>query len=77
MLRARIDRPPGAGTPAAIVRQLNAAVNDGLRSAEVRASLHASGLEARIGTPEQFAETLGEQARQWKAVTEEIGVKLE
>ena len=66
-----------AGTPAAIVRQLNGAVNDGLRSAEVRASLHASGLEARIGTPEEFTETLGEQARQWKAVTEEIGVKLE
>lgn len=66
-----------AGTPATIVRRLNGAVNDGLRSAEVRASLHASGVEARIGTPEQFTETLAEQARQWKAVTEEIGVKLE
>ena len=66
-----------AGTPAAIVRQLNGAVNDGLRSAEVRASLHAIGVEARIGTPEEFTEALGEQARQWKAVTEEIGVKLE
>jgi tripartite-type tricarboxylate transporter receptor subunit TctC len=66
-----------AGTPAAIVRQLNGAVNDGLRSAEVRASLHAIGVEARIGTPEEFGEALGEQARQWKAVTEEIGVKLE
>src|SRR3954462_6395383 len=66
-----------AGTPAVITQQLNNATNDGLRSAEVRASLHASGVEARIGTPEEFTETLGEQARQWKAVTEEIGVKLE
>jgi tripartite-type tricarboxylate transporter receptor subunit TctC len=66
-----------AGTPATIVRQLNSAVNDGLRSAEVRASLHAIGVEARIGTPEEFTAALGEQARQWKAVTEEIGIKVE
>ncbi len=66
-----------AGTPAVIVRRLSGAVNDGLRSAEVRASWHASGLEARIGTPEEFGEAPGEQARQWKGVTEEIGVKLE
>jgi tripartite-type tricarboxylate transporter receptor subunit TctC len=66
-----------AGTPATIIRQLNSAVNDGLRSAEVRASLQAIGVEARIGTPEEFAEALGEQARQWKTVTEQIGVKME
>jgi tripartite-type tricarboxylate transporter receptor subunit TctC len=66
-----------AGTPAAIIRQLNSAVNDGLRSADVRASLHAIGVEARIGTPEEFSDALAEQARQWKAVTEEIGIQVE
>ena len=66
-----------AGTPVAIIERLNGAVNDGLRSAEVRASLDAIGVEARMGTPEAFAAMLDEQARQWKAVIDEIGIKAE
>jgi tripartite-type tricarboxylate transporter receptor subunit TctC len=66
-----------AGTPMAIIGRLNSAVNDGLKSAEVRASLDAIGVEAKMGTPEQFAAVLDEQARQWKAVIDEIGVKAE
>jgi tripartite-type tricarboxylate transporter receptor subunit TctC len=66
-----------AGTSAAIIRQLNSAINDGLRSAEVRASLDAIGVEARIGTPQEFAAALDEQAAQWKTVIEEIGIRME
>jgi tripartite-type tricarboxylate transporter receptor subunit TctC len=66
-----------AGTPATIIRQLNSAINDGLRSAEVRASLDAIGVEARIGTPQEFSGALDEQARQWKTVIEETGIKME
>jgi tripartite-type tricarboxylate transporter receptor subunit TctC len=66
-----------AGTPVAIIGRLNSAVNDGLRSAEVRASLDALGVEARMGTPQEFAAVLDEQARQWKAVIDEIGITVE
>jgi tripartite-type tricarboxylate transporter receptor subunit TctC len=66
-----------AGTAVTIVRQLNGAVNDALRSAEVRASLDASGVEARIGTPQEFTAALDEQARQWKTVIDEIGIRME
>jgi tripartite-type tricarboxylate transporter receptor subunit TctC len=66
-----------AGTPVAIIGRLNSAVNDGLRSAEVRASLDALGVEARMGTPQEFAAVLDEQARQWKAVIDEIGIRME
>jgi tripartite-type tricarboxylate transporter receptor subunit TctC len=66
-----------AGTAVTVIRQLNSAVNDGLRSAEVRASLDALGVEARIGTPQEFAAVLDEQARQWKTVIDEIGIKME
>lgn len=66
-----------AGTPVTIIRQLNSAINDGLRSAEVRASLDAIGVEARIGTPQEFAGVLDEQARQWKTVIDETGIKME
>jgi tripartite-type tricarboxylate transporter receptor subunit TctC len=66
-----------AGTPATIIQQLNNAINDGLRSAQVRASLDAIGVEARIGTPQEFAVALEEQARQWKTVIDETGIKME
>jgi tripartite-type tricarboxylate transporter receptor subunit TctC len=66
-----------AGTPVTIIQQLNSTINDGLRSAEFRASLDAIGVEARIGTPQEFAATLDDQARQWKTVIDEIGIKME
>jgi tripartite-type tricarboxylate transporter receptor subunit TctC len=66
-----------AGTPVTIIRQLNSAINDGLRSAELRASLDAIGVEARIGAPQEFAGVLDEQARQWKTVIDETGIKME
>jgi tripartite-type tricarboxylate transporter receptor subunit TctC len=66
-----------AGTPGAIVGTLNAAINDGLASAEVRASLAELGLEAKIGSPQNFAAALSEQARDWKTVIDTIGFKAE
>jgi tripartite-type tricarboxylate transporter receptor subunit TctC len=50
-----------SGTSAAIVDTLNAAVNAGLTSAEVRASLAELGLEAKVGTPQDFAAAIAEQ----------------
>jgi tripartite-type tricarboxylate transporter receptor subunit TctC len=66
-----------AGTPAAIIQQLNRATSEALQSAEVRSSLDAVGVEARIGSAEEFAAALAEQAREWKAVIEETGIKVE
>jgi tripartite-type tricarboxylate transporter receptor subunit TctC len=66
-----------AGTPAPIVEQLNRAINEGLQSAEVRASLEAIGVEARIGTAGEFGAALVEQAREWKAVIDATGIKVE
>lgn len=66
-----------AGTPSTIVDKLNNAVNEGLRSAEVRAALEKLGLEARTGTAQDFAATLAEQARGWKSVIEATGIKVD
>jgi tripartite-type tricarboxylate transporter receptor subunit TctC len=66
-----------AGTPERIVMQLNGAVNEAVQSAEVRASLDGIGVDARIGTPEEFATALDEQARDWKRVIEETGIQVE
>src|SRR5580698_7225105 len=66
-----------AGTPERIVMQLNGAVNEAIQSTEVRASLDGIGVDARIGTPEEFATALDEQARDWKRVIEETGIQVE
>jgi tripartite-type tricarboxylate transporter receptor subunit TctC len=66
-----------AGTPVAIIQQLNRAVNEGLQSAEVRASLEAVGVEARLGTAQEFAAALATQAREWQTVIDETGIKVE
>jgi tripartite-type tricarboxylate transporter receptor subunit TctC len=66
-----------AGTPQTIVMRLNGAVNEALQSAEVRASLDGIGVDTRIGTPEEFATALDEQAREWKRVIEETGIQVE
>jgi tripartite-type tricarboxylate transporter receptor subunit TctC len=66
-----------AGTPAMIVEEVNYAVNEGLKSPEVRASLAKLGMEARIGTAQDFAASLAEQARDWTHVVEVTGIKVE
>jgi tripartite-type tricarboxylate transporter receptor subunit TctC len=66
-----------AGTPTTILDQLNQAINDGLKSAEVRASLANLGMEAKLGTPQDFALALAEQAHEWKTVVEATGIKGE
>ncbi|HLJ01516.1 MAG TPA: tripartite tricarboxylate transporter substrate binding protein [Bradyrhizobium sp.] len=66
-----------AGTSEAIVRLLNEAINKGLQSNEARANLDAVGVEARIGTPEEFSAALAKQAGEWKKVIEETGIEVE
>jgi tripartite-type tricarboxylate transporter receptor subunit TctC len=66
-----------AGTPEAIVRRLNGVINESLQSDDVRANLDAVGVEAKIGTPEEFAAALAEQEREWRKVIEETGIKVE
>lgn len=66
-----------AGTPAAIIDILNHAVNEGLKTGDVRANLEKLGVEPRFGSPRDFALVLAEQAKEWKAVIEATGIKLD
>jgi tripartite-type tricarboxylate transporter receptor subunit TctC len=65
------------GTPAAVIDKLNAAVNDGLNSPELRASLTKLGIEARANTPQKFAEALADQAVKYDAIVKSTGIKVE
>ena len=66
-----------AGTPPGIVEKLNQAVNEGLNSSSVQASLARLGMGTKAGTPRDFTEQLQQQARDWKAVIDATGVKLD
>ncbi len=65
------------GTPAAVIDKLNAAINDGLRSADVRASFTRLGIEPKITTPAEFAAIIAEEAPKWAEIVRITGIKAE
>jgi tripartite-type tricarboxylate transporter receptor subunit TctC len=66
-----------AGMPRAVVARLNGAINDALRSPELRANFTNLGIEPRISTPEEFAALLAEDAPRWFDIIRMTGIKLE
>src|SRR5262249_2323874 len=66
-----------AGTPAAVIAKLNAALSDGLKAPELRASIAKLGMETRPMAPREFDDILAAEARDWQAAVTASGVKLE
>ncbi len=66
-----------AGTPRAIVEQLNAAINDGLKSQSAQDSLAKFSAIAKLGTPEDFKTFLAEQMRKWGAIVHLAGARID
>jgi len=64
-----------AGTPADIVKKLNAAINGALQSPELIASLKKLGFETRIGSSQDFAGFIAAEIPRWAAVVKASGVK--
>jgi tripartite-type tricarboxylate transporter receptor subunit TctC len=66
-----------AGTPRAIVDQLNTAVNDGLKSQAAQENLAKFSAIAKIGTPEDFKNFLEEQTQKWAAIVKLAGARID
>jgi len=66
-----------AGLPRAVVARLNGAINEALRSTELRANFTNLGIEPRISTPQEFAALLAEDAPHWLDIIRMTGIKLE
>jgi tripartite-type tricarboxylate transporter receptor subunit TctC len=66
-----------AHTPTEIVDKLNAAVLEGLKTTDVRASMAKLGLETRRLTPQEFNAKLEAETLLWAAAVKESGVKLD
>ena len=66
-----------AGTPAAIVDQLNGEVNAVLRSAEMAPVLSRFGYAAKTTTPAEFAAFFAAELRKWPAVLKAAGLQAQ
>jgi tripartite-type tricarboxylate transporter receptor subunit TctC len=66
-----------AGTPKAITERLNAALNDALKSDDVKARIIDEGGDALIGTPEQQAADIDAEETKWGALVRKLGLKAE
>jgi len=66
-----------AGTPAAIVRRLNAETNTVLAEPALRSKAEALGLEVRGGTPAAFASFMEGETRKWAQVIKAANITAE
>ena len=66
-----------AGTPDAIVAKLNAAINDSLKSPDIRAILSKFGSEPLGGTPQEFASFVTSESKKWSEIIRLSGVKVD
>lgn len=66
-----------AGTPSAIVSQLNAALNKLLASTDVRERFAALGAEPLGSSPEEFAAHIRSETTKWSRLVKETGTRIE
>jgi tripartite-type tricarboxylate transporter receptor subunit TctC len=66
-----------AGTPAAAVNKLNAAINECLKASDVVAAFGKLGAEVRPGSPEEFGAFLAKERDKWVDVVTRTGIKAE
>jgi tripartite-type tricarboxylate transporter receptor subunit TctC len=65
-----------AGTPSAVIEKLNATINEGLRSPEMRDHLTKIGIEPIITTPQEFADIIADEIPKWAAIVRATGIRI-
>ena len=66
-----------AKVPAPIVRKLNAAINEALKSPDVVKRFSADGSTPRGSTPEQFAAHIRSEIAKWRKLVKEANLELQ
>lgn len=66
-----------AGTPAAVVKRLQSAINEVVNSPEFQSSIKRIGGEAKPGTSEEFAVLIAAEFKKWGEVAKAAGVSLD
>ncbi|MEA3024915.1 MAG: hypothetical protein QOF91_200 [Alphaproteobacteria bacterium] len=65
-----------AGVPAPAIARLNAAVNEGLKSEELRLGIRRIGFEPHPGSPEDFAKLLASEMKIWIPIVQKTGFQM-
>lgn len=66
-----------AGTPPDIIKKLNAAINEGLGTPEMRETIIKLGGVPTLGSPEELGRFMAEQAAKWGSVAKNAGIRVE
>ena len=66
-----------AGTPANVVAMLNVAMNEGLSTPEIKATIARLGAVSPLGSPADFAGFIAVQHNKWKDVAKSANIKVE
>ena len=66
-----------AGTPAAVISTLNAAINDSLQAPDVRANVARQGGTVKLSSPSELAAFLVAEARKWPPLVTAARLKAE
>jgi tripartite-type tricarboxylate transporter receptor subunit TctC len=66
-----------SATPRDVVNRINAAVNEALRTPELRERMSAVGMEPAPNTPEQFDQFIRSEIAKWSEVVKTSGMKLD
>lgn len=65
------------GTPHDVVAKVNAAINEGLKSPEMRQSLAKFNVEPNIASPQDFRAFLAAEAKKWGDIVKAANIKVE
>jgi tripartite-type tricarboxylate transporter receptor subunit TctC len=66
-----------AGTPEAIVNKLNAAMNEGLQTPEMKETIAKLGAVSPVGSPAEFAAFIAAQYQKWQDVAKTANIKID
>jgi tripartite-type tricarboxylate transporter receptor subunit TctC len=64
-----------SGTPTAVINRLNAAVNAGLASPELKATLTKFGFEPNASSPQELGTFMVDQVSKWPSIIKATGVR--
>ena len=65
-----------AGTPADIVKKLNAGLNEVLKQPDIMARLKQLNIDSRANTPDEFRTFVADETEKWGKVVRDAGIKL-
>jgi tripartite-type tricarboxylate transporter receptor subunit TctC len=64
------------GTPPAVARSLNRAINEAIRAPDVKEHFERLNIESRQNTPEEFRAFVKDQTERWGKVVKEANIKI-